>query len=85
MHYQLATGKNIRILTIFDIFSKLSHVVNTLLSYRSEDVVKTLVGICVQVGYPKTIRVDQDGEFVSRDLDVWVHANGVILDFTRPG
>ncbi|KAB1120065.1 transposase, partial [Neorhizobium galegae] len=38
-----------------------------------------------QVGYPKTIRVDQGTEFVSRDLDLWAYAKGVILDFSRPG
>ena len=37
------------------------------------------------VGYPKTIRVDQGSEFVSRDLDLWAYAKGVTLDFSRPG
>ncbi|EJB08246.1 transposase [Rhizobium leguminosarum bv. trifolii WSM597] len=37
------------------------------------------------VGYPKTIRVDQGTEFVSRDLDLWAYAKGVTLDFSRPG
>ena len=36
-------------------------------------------------GYPKTIRVDQGSEFVSRDLDLWAYTNGVTLDFSRPG
>ena len=31
------------------------------------------------------IRVDNGPEFVSRDLDLWAHTNGVILDFSRPG
>ena len=35
--------------------------------------------------YPKTIRVDQGSEFVSRDLDLWAYAKGVTLDFSRPG
>lgn len=38
-----------------------------------------------QVGYHKTIRVDQGTEFVSRDLDLWAYAKGVTLDFSRPG
>ena len=41
--------------------------------------------VCGKVGYPKTIRVDQGSEFVSRDLDLWAYANGVTLDFSRPG
>ncbi len=31
------------------------------------------------------IRVDQDTEFASRDLDLWAYARGVTLDFSRPG
>lgn len=37
------------------------------------------------VGYPKTIRVDQGSEFISRDLDLWAYTRGVTLDFSRPG
>ena len=37
------------------------------------------------MSYPKTIRVDQGREFVARDLDLWAHAKGVTLDFSRPG
>ena len=37
------------------------------------------------VGYPRTIRVDQGSEFISRDLDMWAYINGVTLDFSRPG
>jgi putative transposase len=38
-----------------------------------------------KIGYPKTIRVDQATEFVSRDLDLWAYAKGVTLDGSRPG
>ena len=41
--------------------------------------------MCGKIGYPKTIRVDQGSEFVSRDLDLWAYANNVTLDFSRPG
>lgn len=85
VHDQLAMGKKIRILTVVDIFSKFSPVVDPRVSYRAEDVVMTLERVCGQVGYPKTIRVDQGSEFVSRDLDLWAYANGVTLDFSRPG
>ena len=54
-------------------------------SYRGEDVVQTMERICAQTGYPKMIRVDQGSEFISRDLDLWAYANGVTLDFSRPG
>jgi putative transposase len=48
-------------------------------------VVATLERVCAKVGYPKTIRVDEGTEFVSRDLDLWAYAKGVTFDFSRPG
>ena len=54
-------------------------------SYRGEDVVATLDRVCRTTGYPKTIRVDQGSEFVSRDMDLWAYQRGVVLDFSRPG
>ena len=73
------------VLTVVDIFSKYSPVVDPRFSYRAEDVVLTLEKVCGKVGYPRTIRVDQGSEFISRDLDLWAYTNGVILDFSRPG
>ncbi len=82
---QLATGCKIRVLTVVDIFSRFSPVIDPRFSYRATNVVETPDQICVQVGYPKTIRVDQGSEFVSRDLDLWAYAHEVTLDFSRPG
>jgi len=85
VHDQLATGRRLRILTVVDIFSRFSPVLDPRFSYRAEDVVTTLERVCNVVGYPKTIRVDQGSEFVSRDLDLWAYQRGVTLDFSRPG
>jgi putative transposase len=85
VHDQLALGNKLRVLTVVDIFSKFSPVVDPRFSYRAEDVVMTLERTCSEIGYPKTIRVDQGSEFVSRDLDLWAYTNGVTLDFSRPG
>ncbi|MBM9401153.1 IS3 family transposase [Gluconacetobacter azotocaptans] len=85
VHDQLATGRKVRILTIVDIFSRFSPMIDPRFSYRAEDVVAVLEQVCATVGYPKTIRVDQGSEFISRDLDLWAYANNVMLDFSRPG
>ena len=85
VHDQLATGKKIRVLTVVDTFSRFSPVIDPKFSYRAEDVVATLERVCATLGYPRTIRVDQGSEFVSRDLDLWAYAKGVTLDFSRPG
>ncbi len=34
---------------------------------------------------PKTIRVDNGPEFISKALDQWAYMNQVELDFSRPG
>ncbi|MEY9560287.1 putative transposase [Sinorhizobium fredii] len=73
------------ILTVVDTFSRFSPVVDPRFSYRGEDVVATLDRACRTMGYPKTIRVDQGSEFISRDLDLWAYQRGVELDFSRPG
>jgi putative transposase len=48
-------------------------------------VVQALERIYQEVGYPKTIRVDNGSEFISRDLDLWAYAHDVAMDFSRPG
>jgi putative transposase len=70
VHDQLATGRKLRILTVVDIFSRYSPVIDPRLSYRGEDGVQVLERTCAETGHPTTIRVDQGSEFVSRDLDL---------------
>jgi transposase InsO family protein len=76
VHDQLATGQRIRVLTVVDTFSRFSPAIDPRSSYRAEDVVATLERVCDTMGYPKTIRVDQGSEFVSRDLDLWAYTRG---------
>lgn len=65
--------------------SRLCPVTDPRFTYRGEDVVQTLERVCGRIGYPKTIRVDNGSESISRDLDLWAHANDVTLNFSRPG
>lgn len=85
VHDQLATGRQLRIVTIIDTFSRYSPAIDSRFSYSGEDVVQTLERACREVGYPKTIRVDYGSEFISRDLYLWAYQNDVALDFSRPG
>ncbi len=85
VHEQHATGRKLRALTVVDTFSRLSPALDARLSCRGEDVVATLERVCAEVGFPRSIRVGQGGEFVSRDLDLWAYRHGVTLDFSRPG
>ena len=85
VHDQLATGPKIRVLTVVDTFSRYVPVIDPRFSYRGEDVVQALDKVCIRIGYPTMIRVDRSTEFASRDLDLWTHTRGVVLDFSRPG
>ena len=39
----------------------------------------------MRIGLPQVIRVDQGSQFTSKELDLWAYANGITLDFSRPG
>lgn len=80
VHDQLFDGKKLRVLTIVDTLSRVSPAVD-----GGSDVVETLERGAVEFGYPKTIRVDNGPEFVSKELDLWAYMKGVTLDFSRPG
>jgi putative transposase len=49
------------------------------------DVIDALEQARRQHGLSTTIRVDQGSQFTSKELDLWAYANGVTLDFSRPG
>ncbi|SFA57824.1 Integrase core domain-containing protein [Paracoccus halophilus] len=38
-----------------------------------------------EYGFPRSIRVGQEPEFISKGPDLWAYMNGAILDFSRPG
>lgn len=73
VHDQLATGRKTRVLTMIDTFSRYVPVLDPRFSYRGEDVVATLDRVCCEIGYPKTIRVDQGSEFISGYEPVGLH------------
>ena len=82
---KLAMDKKPRILTVVDTHSRLCPATDPRFAYRGEDVVQTLEKVCGQVGYPKTIRVDNSSESISRELDLWAYTNNVTLDFSCTG
>ena len=85
VHDQLFDGRKIRALTIVDTFTRLSPAIDVRQSYRGDDVVATRERVAIELGLPKTIRLDNGPEFVSKELDLWAFMRGVTLDFSRPG
>jgi len=85
MHDRIDNGRRFRLLAILDLFSRECLAIEADYSLRADNVVQTLEKI-KQRGYcPQVITVDNGSEFISRKLDAWAYANGVYLEFIRPG
>ena len=85
VHDQLFDGRKIRILTVVDTFTRLSPAIEVRQQFRGADVVAVLERVSREIGFPKTIRLDNGPEFISKELDLWAFMRGVTLDFSRPG
>lgn len=82
---QLFNGQKLRCLTIVDIHTRVSPAIGVGFRYTACNVVDTLEVAVKGYGKPKCIRVDNGPEFIFKELDLWAYANGVELDFSRPG
>jgi putative transposase len=53
--------------------------------YQGYDVVTALNLAGARYRVPESIRVDNGLEFISKEVDLWAYAHGVVLDLSRPG
>ncbi len=81
----LFDGRRLRALTVVDVFTREALAIKVDQGIRGEQVVAVMTRLALMRGAPKTIRVDNGPEFVSKTLDRWAYQNGVTLDFSRPG
>jgi putative transposase len=72
-------------LTVVDAFFHEALAVDVDRGIKGEQFLKAVARISLIRGAPKTIRVDNGPEFISKALDRWAHENGVTLEFSRPG
>ncbi|MEN3330510.1 MAG: putative transposase [Acidobacteriota bacterium] len=84
VHDRLADGRPFRLLTLVDNFSRVSPAIECDFSLNGQRVVAVLERLQA-AGLPKTIKVDNGSEFISKALDAWAHRHGVRLEFSRPG
>ena len=82
---QLADGRKFRALTIVDVFTRESLVIEVGQSLKGTDVVRVLSRIGSQRAIPKTLYCDNGTEFTSQAMDLWAYHAGVKIDFSRPG
>lgn len=85
MSDELFDGRQIRLLTIVDHFTRESLAIAVGQRMRGKDVVSILEDLAYDRTLSKSIRVDNGPEFTSKVLDQWAYSNGVTLDFIRPG
>lgn len=85
MSDELFNGQRIRLLTLVDNFSRESLAIEVDTHLGGHRVVEVLQQISMERSLPKTIRVDNGPEFISKILDQWAYLNGVTLDFSRLG
>ena len=81
----LFDGRRLRVLTVVDNFTRVSLALAVDQGIKGEQVAEVLDRIVAERGAPKSIRVDNGPEFVSKALDRWAYEHGVTLDFSRPG
>ena len=85
MSDELFNGERIKLLTLVDNFTRESLNIEADRHLGGHRVVEVLQRVYQTRGLPKTIRVDNGPEFISKVLDQWAYLNGVELDFSRPG
>jgi len=81
----LLDGRRIRMLTVVDIFSRFSPIIETDRSLNGPKVVRALQRATRRYSCPEVIQVDNGSEFQSKALDAWADAHHVKLDFIRLG
>jgi len=72
-------------LTLVDNFTRESLAIAVDQGIEGGQVVEVLDWIVAERSAPKSIRVDNGPEFVSKALNRWVYEHGVTLNFSRPG
>lgn len=82
---QLATGRRFRCLTMTDLYTHESPVLEVDVSLTGLRVSQVLDRLKESRGLPKAIICDNGTEFTSKAMDQWAFANRVDLKFIQPG
>ena len=80
-----STGRRLRALTLVDAFTSEALAIDVDQGIKGQQVIAAVTRIASVRGTPKTIRVYNGPEFISKALDRWACENGVTLDFSQPG
>ncbi len=78
----LFDGRRLRTLPVVDNYTSECLAIDVGQSLKGEDVVRVLEQLRITRGLPKTIKVDNGMEFISKAMDKWAYEHGVELDFS---
>ena len=81
----LFDGRELRMLTVLDCYTRESLSIHVGQSLKGEDVVRVLSAIVNTRGGPETIKTDNGSEFVGKVMDKWAHEHAIAMDLSRPG
>jgi putative transposase len=84
VHDTLADGRPFRVLSVVDVFSRSSEILEAGVGFTGARVAELLDRAC-SGRLPAVITADNGTEFTSKALDAWAFERGVKLDFTTPG
>ena len=85
MSDELFNGQRIKLFTLVDNYTRESLAIGVDNHIGGQRVVEVLMQLGKERKLPRTVRVDNGPEFISKALDQWAYLNGVQLDFSRPG
>ena len=82
---QLADTRNIRTLTIVELFTRECLGIEVGLSLRAEHIVAAMNRLKHDRGLPQRITTDNGSNFSGAQMDLWAYTNQVRMDFSRRG
>ena len=85
VHYVLAAGRTIRVLSVVDAFTRECLALEVDTSFASRRVTRTLAEIVARRGKPESIRCDNGPELTSRHFLSWCLEQQIELVHIQPG
>lgn len=82
---RLIGGRQLKMLTLVDEYTRECLAVETARSITSADVRRVLERVCQEKGYPEAIRSDNGSEFIGASVGDWLTAKGIKRLFSEPG
>ena len=81
----LISGRRFRVLNIIDDHNREALVNEAYLSIPADQLVRSVQQLIAERGKPKTIRMDNGPEFISKKFKNYCHKKGIQMKFIQPG